>query len=80
LEAGFSVGIPPCPSGRKTGGSYKGKLKEVKEVKEVKQKSKTGVWTRVDRQMSPMSLTPPTEACGPKRNNNKLSAEVSERE
>lgn len=36
LEAGFSVGISPCPSGRKTGGRYKGKLKEVKEVKEVK--------------------------------------------
>ena len=30
--------------------------------------------------MSPMSLTPPAEACGQKRKNNDLSTEVSEGE
>lgn len=75
LETGFSMGISPCPWGRKVGGGNKGIFKEVKEVKK---RSKAGVWTRVlDRPMSPISLNPPVEACGPKRKNNVLSTEES---
>nr|POF18360.1 hypothetical protein CFP56_37850 [Quercus suber] len=34
LETGFSMGLSPCPSGRKVGGRNKGKFKDVKEVKD----------------------------------------------